>query len=362
MLKEYMMKLSSLHGVSGREHEAREFVREELSRYCDEVSVDALGNVIGRIGDGDFKIMFAAHMDEIGMVVRFVDKDGFIRFTTIGGVFEQNLLARKVVIRTSKGKVYGVIGSKPPHIMKEEERKKPVPLEELFIDVGARSREEVEKMGIRVGDPVVIVSEIFELPNGRIVGKALDDRAGCAVLLELVRRVSKMKSQLKDISVYFVATVQEEVGLKGARVVAFKINPHVAFAIDVCPTGDHPGVKEEDVPVKLGKGPTVTVVDGKGYGLIAPENLIQAVIKIAEKKKVPYQLEVAEGGTTDATIISLTREGIPATAISIPLRYVHSPVEMLAIEDAENTVKLCEAIITEASLLMDAVNFRKGKN
>ncbi len=352
-VKDYVIQLSNLPGVSGREKEVREYIKKELGKYCQNVEEDSLGNVIARIGKGDFKIMVAAHMDEIGMAVKYIDEKGFIKFTTIGGIFDQTLLNQRVVVHTRKGKIVGVIGCKPPHLMKDEERKKAVEVEDMFIDVGAKDRKNAEKMGIEIGNPVTIMIEAVEMANNKLTGKAFDNRVGCAVLLELAKKLSRKKPKA---TIYFVATTQEEVGLKGARVAAFRINPDIALAIDTCVAGDHPGVKEEEAPVKMGKGPAITLIDGGGYGLIAPEKLVDAVKTIAEKKKIPYQLEVAEGGTTDATIINLTREGIPATTISIPARYIHSPVEMIDISDAENAVKLLEAVVENAEELKRALS------
>jgi endoglucanase len=329
-----LKKLSEAHGVPGHEDKVRELLREELERTCDEVFVDKLGNLIARKGEGKRKVMLDAHMDEIGLMVKHIDKKGFIRFTTLGGFFDQTLLNQRVVVHTRKGEVLGVIGSKPPHLMKEEERKKVVKAENMFIDVGAGDAEEVKKLGVRVGDYITFDRSFAELAGELVTGKAFDNRIGCYAMVEIMRRLSV------DAEVYAVATVQEEVGLKGARTAAYKIYPDIAIVLDVTTTGDYPGVREEESATKLNGGPAITLVDAKGRGLITHPEVKELLISTAEEEKIPYQLEVGEGGTTDATIIHLTKEGVPAGVVSVPTRYIHSPVEVASVKDIERVVEL----------------------
>lgn len=340
-MKDLLKKLSDAPGVSGFEEEIRNIMINELKNHADEIEVDKLGNMIAtRKGKADGKkIMLAAHMDEIGLMIRYIDKKGFIKFSKIGGINDQMLLNQKVSIHTSKGVVPGVIGSKPPHRMKEAERKKVLDYENMFIDIGASNREEAEGM-VKLGDTVTI-DQSFEALGKLHKGKALDNRIGCAILIEVIKRAKT------NATIYAVGTVQEEVGLKGAKTSAFKLNPDMALALDVTIAGDHPGIKEEDAPAKIGGGPAIILTDASGRGLITHPTVKDLLIKVADQDEIPYQLEVSEGGTTDATAIHLTREGIPTGVISPPTRYIHTPVSVVAMEDVENAVKLILAVLAE---------------
>ncbi len=339
-MKELLEKLSNAPGVSGFEDDVRDLIFKELEGQVDEINIDELGNLIAiKKGEVDGKkIMLAAHMDEIGLMVRYIDEKGFIKFSKIGGINDQMLLNQEVYIQSSKGNVQGVIGSKPPHKMKEAERKKILEYDNMFIDIGAPTREEAEER-VRVGDPVIIKQDFAELGNSLVKGKALDNRVGCTVLIEVLKQVES------KATIYGVGTVQEEVGLKGARTSAFRINPDMALALDVTISGDHPGIKEEEAPAKAGKGPAIILTDASGRGLITHPKVKELLISVAEEEEIPYQLEVSEGGTTDATAIHLTRQGIPTGVISPPSRYIHTPVSVVSLEDVENTVKLILAVL-----------------
>jgi endoglucanase len=328
-LKELFAKLSNAHGISGYEDDIREIVREELEDRVDEIRVDALGNVICVKNGSELELMIAAHMDEIGFMVKHIDDRGFIRITPIGGWFDQTVLNQRIILHGSKERVYGVIGCKPPHLMREDEKKKVVKLREMFVDIGASSKDEVIEMGINIGTPATIDREVALLGVKRVTGKAFDNRAG------LVAMIEAMKQTKSDATIYAVGTVQEEVGLKGARTSAFAIEPHAAIATDVCIATDFPG-SDTHVDIQLGKGATITVVDAAGRGLIASKKVIEWLKNTAKKNGIPYQIEVAEGGTTDATAIHLTKAGIPTGVVSVPTRYVHTPVEILDLEDLKN--------------------------
>lgn len=334
-----LKKLSDAPGVSGFEEEIREIIIDELKDHVDEVEIDQMGNVITtRKGKPNGKkIMLAAHMDEIGLMIRYIDKNGFIKFSKIGGINDQMLLNQEVTIHTDDGEVTGVIGSKPPHRMKESERKKILDYENMFIDIGAKTKEEAETR-VKLGDPITIKQEFTPLGNF-YKGKALDNRIGCAIMIEVMKRAET------DATLYGVGTVQEEVGLKGAKTSAFKLNPDMALALDVTIAGDHPGIKEEDAPAKMGKGPAVILVDASGRGLITHPMVKKLIITAGNEDVIPYQLEVSEGGTTDATAIHLTREGIPTGVISPPTRYIHTPVSVVDMEDVENAVNLILAVL-----------------
>ena len=327
-------KLSNACGVAGREEEVRVLMKELLKPNVDEVRVDKLGNVVAvRRGKKDRpSIMIAAHMDEVGLMVKNITKDGFVQFAKIGGIDDRILVAQKVILHTERRPVTGIIGTKPPHILKEEEKKKIIEADELFIDIGANSKNEVEKMGIRVGDPVSFDIKFTRLKNDIVVGKAFDDRIGCAILVEILKRLGEV-----DCTVYGVGTIQEEVGLRGATTAAFGLYPDIGIAVDVTVAGGVPGVKDIEAPIKMGKGPSLTVAD---RGLITHPKVLRLLVDAAEKLGIPYQLETGLGGTTDAAKISLTREGVPSGVISIPTRYIHSPVSMLSLDDAENSIKL----------------------
>lgn len=339
-LAETLEKLSNACGVAGREDEVRSLMKEMFRPYVDEVLEDKLGNVIG-VKRGREKnspsIMLAAHMDEVGLLVKNITDKGFLQFAKIGGIDDRILIAQRVLVHTSKRSIPGVIGSRPPHIMKEDEKKKVVEADQLFIDVGAEDKEKAEALGIRVGDPVSFDIKFTRVGEDTVIGKAFDDRVGCAVLVETLRRIGET-----DCTVYAVGTIQEEVGLRGATTAAFKIYPDVGLAIDVTVAGDVPGVKEVEAPIKMRKGPSLTVAD---YGLITHPKVLRWLIDTAEENKIPYQLEAGLPGTTDAAKISLTREGVPSGVISIPTRYIHSPASLLSLTDVENAVKLTVAAI-----------------
>ncbi|MGB9979428.1 M42 family metallopeptidase [Methanobacterium sp.] len=343
-MKELLEKLSNADGVSGFEGKIREIIRDELKDHVDEIETDNLGNIIvtKKGKDNGKKIMLAAHMDEIGLMVKHIDKEGFVKFTKIGGINDQMLLNQEVFINTNNnGKVLGVIGAKPPHRMKAAERKKVLEYENMFIDIGATSKEEAEEI-VSVGDPITIKHEFSELRGSLVTGKAFDNRVGCYVLIETMKRAKT------DATIYGVGTVQEEVGLKGARTSAFRINPDLAIALDVTISGDHPGIKEEDAPAKINEGPAIILTDASGRGLITHPTVKELLIETAKTEKIPYQIEVSEGGTTDATAIHLTRDGIPTGVLSVPTRYIHTPVEVVSLDDIENTIKLLVAAVENA--------------
>ncbi len=340
-IKSLLEKFTNAHGISGSESDIRELLEKEIEPYVDTIRKDCMGNLIAvKKGEGP-SIMLAAHMDEIGLMARYIDDNGFLRFVGIGGWFDQTLLNQRVVVHGKKGSIPGVIGSKPPHVMKDEDRKKPVKLDDMFIDIGAKDREDAENLGIEIGTPVSIDREFVSLANGKITSKALDNRAGVVILLEVMKRLSKHKI---EANIYAVGTVQEEVGLKGARTSAFGIYPNVALALDTTIPGDHPGISKTDSCLELGKGPVITVADASGRGLIAHPQVLKWLKETAVEHEIPYQLGVGSGGTTDATSIHLTREGIPTGTVSIATRYIHSPVEVLDTADIES----CVSLIVEA--------------
>ncbi|MCL4425004.1 MAG: M42 family metallopeptidase [Firmicutes bacterium] len=339
-----LAELTAIDGVSGFEGPVVRYLQEAFAPLADDTEIDALGNLLVRKGSGEGPVlMLAAHSDEIGCIVKSIEKDGFLRFEKLGGTTDPLLLGRRVRV---KG-VPGVIGAKAGHLQTEKERTQVTKASELYIDVGARSEAEVREMGINIGDPVAYDSPLRVLGAGNLVsGKALDDRLGCLILLELFRRVKR-----EEIAgtVYAAITVQEEVGLRGATVAAYRLNPHLALAIDTMPAGDTPDVNfYRELPVGIGRGPTFQVMSGGGArGHLLHPAVKSLLTETAEREGIPHQLTTFTGGTTDASAIHLSREGIPTGVIAIPRRYSHSPIEMADLNDALATLRLLEAVVRD---------------
>ncbi|MGI6208768.1 MAG: M42 family metallopeptidase [Anaerolineae bacterium] len=323
-MRDTLRKLSEAYGPSGREVEVRELIRSEIEGLADSVTVDALGNLVAVKGSGGKRVMIAAHMDEIGIIVSHIDEKGFLRFGTIGGVPPLGLVGSRV--RFADGTT-GVIGAE-----KLEDRDKVPGYAKLFIDIGARSRDEVH---LKVGDLACMDRPFSACGGSRLVGKAMDDRAGCAVMIEALRRLQAPKNE-----VHFAFTTQEEVGLRGATTCAYCVDPQVAIAVDVTGSGDTP--KAPTMAMALGDGAAIKVRDG---GMLAHPGVKDLLVQRAEEKGIPYQLEVLEGGTTDARVMQTTRAGVPTGAVSVPCRYIHTPSEMIDERDAEACVNLLLAFV-----------------
>ncbi len=320
-------------GISGYENEIAGIMREQLKKTCDSVRVDNFGNVIGKKGSGKKKIMLAAHMDEIGLMVKHITKDGFLHFVKMGGIDDRILPAQRVIVKAKKADRLGIIGTKPPHLQKEEERKHPLKYEDMFIDIGCKSKEEAEN-AVEVGDIVVFEPNAGVLNGKLFYGKAIDNRVGCFALLKIMERL-KSKAE-----VYAVATSQEEVGLKGARTSAFGISPDYAIAIDTGVAGDTPLINERESSLKLGGGVAITITEASGRGVIVGEKMKNLLVDTAKKNKIKYQVDILEGGMTDGAIISMNKEGVQTGVLAIPTRYVHSPTGVFHIDDLEAAVEL----------------------
>lgn len=327
-------KLSNANGISGAEGAVAKIIRDEVAPYVDEIKTDRMGNLVAIKKGDDFKIMLAAHMDEIGLMVQYIDEKGFIRFVGVGGWYNPVLVSQRVILHGEKGDVPGVLGMKPPHVMEEADRKKPIELANLFIDVGAHSAEEVEAMGITVGTTVTIDRDYQPLAGTVVTGKALDNRVGCAML------IGALKEMETKHTIYAVFTVQEEVGLKGAKTAAFSLNPDVAVATDVTIPGDSPGIERRKAPVFIGEGPVVVMVSASGRGHLADPRMVDWLKKTAKKHDIKIQLEVGDGGNTDASAINFERGGIPSVPVSVPARYIHSPVEVIDLKDLQGAIEL----------------------
>ncbi|GBD07944.1 Putative aminopeptidase YsdC [Candidatus Thermoflexus japonica] len=331
--------LTEAHGVPGYETEIREVMRG-LLEGLGEVEQDNIGSLICRRGENGPRVMLAAHMDEIGFMVKHITPEGFIRFTALGGWFDQVLLGQRVVIKTHKGDVIGVIGAKPPHLLPPDERKKVVEKKDMYIDIGATSAKEVEEAGVRVGDPIVPLAPFQVLANGKTyLAKAFDDRVGCAVLVEVMRRLAR---EGHPNTVYGVATVQEEVGLRGAATSVEKVNPEVALILESDIAGDVPGIKPEESPVKLGGGPTIVVYDAR---MIPNLRLRDLAVETARSLGIPIQFSVIEGGATDGGVIHLHKGGVPTLVIGVPARHIHSHGAIVHRDDVERAIALVTALV-----------------
>lgn len=339
---ELLRKLCNAPGISGFESEVTDLMKKELAKSADKVFEDNFGNVISQKGKGKTRIMLTAHMDEIGLMVKHISKEGFLSFIKIGGIDDRILSNQRVIIGGSKCDVVGIIGSKPPHLQKDEERKKIIRYDELFIDIGVSSDKQASKL-VAVGDPITFEPNFGSLGKNVYYGKALDDRLGCYIMIEIMRKLPKNI----NATVYAVGTVQEEVGLKGARVSAYRLNPDYAIALDTTIAGGTPNVKETESNLKFGKGPAITIIEAGGRGVVTHPTVKKILIDAASKNKIPHQMDVLEGGMTDAAMIYLTREGIPSGSVSIPVRYIHSPTGVFDIRDVENTIKLLGKCITK---------------
>jgi endoglucanase len=326
-MKPLIQKLVETAGPSGYEAQVRDVIRAEVEEYADEIQVDALGNLIvrkwGRKVEGK-RIMLSAHMDEIGLIATHVDEKGFVRFTSVGGVFLQYCLGGRVRFLNGASGVIGVEG--------ERDLSKVDKLDKMFIDLGLRDN---KKSPVRVGDMAVFDRPFTDLGD-RLVSKAMDDRIGVAVMIAALQKLKQTPHE-----VFFVFSVQEEVGLRGATTAAYGIDPDLAIALDVTRSGDTP--KGFKMAVSLGDGPAIKVRDG---GMLSDPRVVDWMVRAAESEGLLYQLEVLEGGTTDARAMQLTRAGVPAGCISIPCRYVHSPSEMVDVQDVQNAVSLLLAMIS----------------
>lgn len=319
--------LAQAAGPSGSEERVRELIRQQVNPLADEVYTDNLGNLIARIKGNGPKVMLDAHMDEIGVIVTFVEKNGFLRFANLGGVSPQTALSQRV--RFLNG-VLGVVHRE------QKEYAKPLALSDLYIDIGAKDREEAERK-IQIGAAACFEGS-FEKIGDRVISKALDDRTGCFVLLEAMKRVRENGPCKNDL--YFVFSVTEELGLRGAKAAAGGVEPDFAVAVDVTATGDLPG--KNKMAVKLGDGPAVKVKDNS---ILCHPYMKELMVQTCKKHAVPYQMEVLEGGSTNAGAIHISNGGVITGAISVPARFIHTPNEMVDINDMNGAVTLLSEMI-----------------
>jgi putative aminopeptidase FrvX len=333
-----LKRLSEAAGIPGYEAPVRAIVAEALKGHVDSMEVDALGNLIAhKKGEGPV-VVIAGHMDEIGFLVHHIDEDtGFLRIEPLGGFDPVTLVAQRVLVHTDNGDFVGCIGRKATHILTEEERKKPLAIKDLAVDLGLAP--DVVKEKVSIGDTVTLRQEFIEF--GDIVsGKALDDRLGVYIGIEAVKRAVNPTCDL-----YFVGTTQEEVGLRGARVAGQALNPDIGIALDATIAADTPGVPAEDRVTRLGKGVAIKLKDSAS---ISHPGLVKAMKRLAEEKGIPYQMEILPRGGTDAGGLQMANDGAAVITLSIPTRYVHSAIEMVHKDDIEATIRLLTAFLEAA--------------
>ena len=331
----FLERLMSVPCPSGFEQPAQRIISARLEKYADRVWTDVHGNVISVINEGaPLRIMFAGHADEIGFMVTHIDEKGYVYAASIGGNDQTLCAGMRVNIHGPRGPVLGVFGKKPIHLMRPDERDKAHKLRDLWSDIGAKDRKDAEKC-VEVGDPITYTVGFERLLNNIAVARAFDNRAGCFCVCEAMRLLARNKQQVK-VSVYGVSTVQEEIGLRGARTSTFGIDPHVGIALDVEWATDHPSMDEKEIgSIALGGGPVLA--KGANINPVALKRLRAA----AKKAKVPYQMVASPGATgTDANAIQVTRSGVATALIGIPNRYMHTPVELIHLDDLDNTAKL----------------------
>ena len=338
---ELLKKLTEAHGIPGYEAPVRALVRDYLKDFGD-LSQDKLGSVIcQKTGAQEApRVMLAGHMDEIGLMVKHITKEGFIKFLPLGGWFSQVLLGQRVIIKTSKSDVVGIIGAKPPHLLPPEERKKVVELKDMFIDIGLSSKEEVEEAGVRQGDPVIPRADFVEMAGGKTyMSKAFDDRVGIALI---VSALTELKEKKHPNNIFGVATVQEEIGLRGARTSAHVIDPDVAIVLESDIAGDVPGISDEQSSVKLGKGPTMIIYD---RSMVPNLKLGDLLRDTAEELDIPLQLSYIEAGGTDGGMIHVHKTGVPTVVLGVAARHIHSDSSIIHRDDYDNAVKLLVALL-----------------
>jgi len=343
-----LKELTEAAGPPGYEDDVRRIVARRVEGLA-EVSHDRLGSIICKKEGAapEPRVMIPGHMDEIGFIVNAITDEGYLRFSPLGGWWDHVILAQRVRVKSRKGDLVGIIGSKPPHVLTDEERKKLVKREDMFIDVGAKNKKEATgRFGIRVGDAVIPICPFTSMRNKKLLmGKAFDDRAGVAMFIDVLRKLARAKH---PNTVYGVGTVQEEVGTRGAETAAHVVQPHVALVAEVGIANDIPGAKAEDKEKgTLGKGPQIYFLDA---GMIPNLRLRDFLIDLAEEKKIPYQISMLERGATDGRPIHLHGIGVPSVYIGVATRYIHSHAGILHTDDYDNAVKL----IAEAVKRLDA--------
>lgn len=342
LIEKMLKELTEAHGVPGYEAPIRAAIRKYL-KPLGKISQDNIGSLIcEKEGTKERpRVMIAGHMDEIGFMIKFITEEGFLRFIPLGGWFDQVLLGQRVIIKTHKGDVIGVIGAKPPHLLPADERNKVIQKKDMYIDIGASSQAEVQEAGVRPGDPAVPVSSFSILANNKTyLAKAFDDRVGTAIMISVLQNLQEISH---PNTVFGAATVMEEVGLRGATTSVRAVNPDVAIVLESDIAGDVPGIKPEESAVKLGKGPSVLLYDAR---MIPNLRLRDLVLETAKEENIPVQTSYVEGGATDGAAIHLHDIGVPTIAIGVAARHIHSHNAIIHRDDFDHAVKLVTALIT----------------
>lgn len=337
--QQLLQELTEAHGVPGYEAEVSALVRGYL-KPLGTIEQDRIGSLVCRQGETGPRVMLAGHMDEIGFMIHHITKEGCLKFVPLGGWWDQVLLGQQVIVKSHKGDLPGVIGAKPPHLLPEDERKKLVKKKDMYIDVGATSKEEAEKVGVRLGDPVVPAATFQVLANGRAyMSKAFDDRVGVALVIEALRHFSQASH---PNVLYGVATTMEEVGLRGAKTSAEVVNPDVAIILEVDICGDVPGIEPEESDIKLGGGPSLLLLDAR---MIPNLRLRDLVIETAKELEIPLQFSAMSGGATDGAQIHLHRTGVPTVVLTVPARHIHSHAAIIHRDDYDRALRLLVAVV-----------------
>jgi endoglucanase len=344
MIFRLFQKLTEIPGGSGFEEKVIEFMAAELKKHLSDVSIDPMGNVIGKTGKGTKSVMLCVHTDEMCLLVKYIDPRGYIFFDLNGMFDERVLLSTKVDICTDKGIYTGVVGVKNRHLMNPEDLKRSISVSELWIDVGAESAEEVQSWGIEIGDPIVYHPHFQSIGKDTIISKAIDNRAGCAILIDLAERMKKEKI---DYQLFLVAAVQEEVGSRGAKVAAQSLSPDMAIVVDTVPAAD-PITPPQLATDECGKGPAIRSMDvnALGQGTIYSKKIRQKLMATAVKNKIPHQKDIFRTWT-DASTIHTSGKGIPCGGVYIPRRYSHSPGELIKWSDVEKAADLLYLFLKE---------------
>ncbi len=325
-----LKKLTEAIGVSGGEHEVRSVIVKEITDKVDHMYIDKIGNIIAyKKGNKNpnKRVMLSAHMDEVGLIVVNIEDSGLIKFKSVGGIDPRVLLSKIVYI--GENFISGVIGTKAIHLQEIEERKKALKIKDLYIDIGTSNKEETENL-INIGDYIAFNSKYIEFGNNLIKAKALDDRVGCAILIEMLDKEY-------DFSLYTIFTVQEEVGLRGAKVAAFHVNPDIALVVEGTTCSDVPGTESHEYATRLGEGPAISIMDAASY---SDKDIAKTLYQIGIDNNIPVQYKKTTFGGNDSGAIHLTKEGIRTGAISIPCRYIHSPSSVMNKNDYYNCIKI----------------------
>ena len=344
-MREILKRLVETPGGSGFEERVIELISTELKKYILDVSIDSMGNIVGKIpGSGKGSVLVCVHSDEVGMLVKYIDPRGYIYFDLNGMLDERVFFSTRVDICAQSGTFEGVIGIKSRHLMSAEDLRRPVNVNDLWIDVGAEGGEEVRSWGIQIGDPIVFHPNFTAIGGNTIISKAIDNRVGCAILIHTAEGI---KSKKLDYTLFLAAAVQEEIGSRGAKVIAQALQPDMAMVIDTVPAAD-PATPPQQATDECGKGPVIRSMDvaSNGQGTIYSKKICQRIIAVAEKHGVPYQRDIFRTWT-DASTIHTAGKGIPTGGIYIPRRYSHSPTELIKWCDIENSANLLRHFLEE---------------